>query len=241
VALNAYPEWAGSALTSDNFYLRPGDINNDGFLDLIIDGPNRAILLINQVCNSDNCGTYNPKFMQTWSLGFIRIFTEQSIEGLTNYNTHICSMSFFDIQEDGRLDLLSNMCNSVLLQPETKGSILAIYNSLSIDAFFLKLTILENLNNQTITSQTMDSHLNIAGAHATFYVTALNGARIPACGNQLSSPGKSLQLPFIHTGLGRTNNYVEMLEVAISANVTLCSLSYSSSEEHGPQLCPTHN
>lgn len=56
-------------------------------------------------------------------------------------------MSFFDMQEDGRLDLMSNLCSSIVLQPETKGSILAIYNSLPIDAFFIKITVLENLGN----------------------------------------------------------------------------------------------
>ena len=44
--------------------------------------------------------------------------------------------------------------------------------------------------------------------HVDFYVTALNGERVPSSGNQLSHPGKSLQLPYIHRGLGRTNNYV---------------------------------
>lgn len=38
----------------------------------------------------------------------------------------------------------------------------------------------------------MDNKLNIVGAHADFYVTALNGEQIPSCGNQLSHPGKSL-------------------------------------------------
>jgi hypothetical protein len=67
-------------------------------MDLIIDGPNRAMLYINQVCNNDNCGNYNAKFMQTWSLGFIRIFVERIIDGMANYNNKICSMSFFDIE-----------------------------------------------------------------------------------------------------------------------------------------------
>jgi hypothetical protein len=54
----------------------------------------------------------------------------------------------------------------------------------------------------------MDKRLNVYGGHVDFYVTALNGERVPSSGNQLSHPGKSLQLPYIHRGLGRTNNYV---------------------------------
>lgn len=38
----------------------------------------------------------------------------------------------------------------------------------------------------------MDTKLNINGAHADFYVTALNGEKKPANGNQLSHPGRSL-------------------------------------------------
>ena len=64
----------------------------------------------------------------------------------------------------------------------------------------------------------MDKKLNTYGAHADFFVTALNGATIPACGNQLSNPGRSLQLPYIHTGLGRTNNYVESVSIVISGS-----------------------
>lgn len=37
-------------LQYNNFYLRVGDINNDGYLDLLIDGPNRVELLINEQC-----------------------------------------------------------------------------------------------------------------------------------------------------------------------------------------------
>lgn len=33
-----------------DFYLRPGDINNDGYLDFVIDGPNKAELVINMQC-----------------------------------------------------------------------------------------------------------------------------------------------------------------------------------------------
>lgn len=85
---------------------------------------------------------------------------------------------------------------------------MAVYNALPIDAFFIKINVLENLMNDKVVSLTMDKKLNVYGAHADYYVTALTGERISACGNQLSHPGRSLELPYIHSGLGRTNNYV---------------------------------
>lgn len=48
--------------------------------------------------------------MEKWSLGKIRIFSRRAIDGMTNYDSKICEMSFLDIHEDGRLDLLSNLC-----------------------------------------------------------------------------------------------------------------------------------
>lgn len=70
--------------------------------------------------------------------------------------------------------------------------VLAVYNALSMDAFFLKINILENLGNQVVVSESIDKKLNVYGAHCDFYVTALTGQRVPACGNQLSHPGRSL-------------------------------------------------
>lgn len=53
---------------------------------------------------------YNPKFMETYILGNIRIFNKRQIDGLKAFNTKICKMSFIDLYEDGRLDLMSSMC-----------------------------------------------------------------------------------------------------------------------------------
>jgi len=66
---------------------------------------------------------------------------------MTNYDGKICEMSFFDIHEDGRLDLFSNLCPLASFDQQKAGKILAIYNSLPIDAFFIKITVLENLEN----------------------------------------------------------------------------------------------
>lgn len=93
-----------------DFYLRPGDINNDGYLDFVIDGPNKAELVINMQCLNQFCGTYNTKFMEQWPLGKIRTFEPRKIDGMANYNGKICKMSFFDLHEDGRLDLMTNLC-----------------------------------------------------------------------------------------------------------------------------------
>ena len=92
---------------------------------------------------------------------------------------------------------------------------------MALDAFFMKITVLSNPSNQKIKENTMDLKLNTYGAHVDLFVTALSGERMPACGNQLSNPGSSLQLPYIHLGLGRTNNYVEDLSVSVYRSVLI--------------------
>lgn len=125
-------------------------------------------------------------------MGNIRIFEKRTIDGLGNFNGKICKISFFDIHEDGRLDLFSNLCPTDSFAAEKSGKILAIYNALPIDAFFIKITVLENQLNEIVKTATLDKNLNIYGAHVDFYVTALTGERVPSCGNQLSHPGRSL-------------------------------------------------
>lgn len=170
-----YPEWTLDKLTPDDFILRAGDINNDGYFDVIIDGPGKAVLLVNEQCMNSSCGSYNSRFMENWALGQVRIFAVRSIDGMAAYKNPICDLSFFDLHEDGRLDLFSSLCMSTNNASENKETILPIYNSLAIDAFFLKITVLDNPTNETVKPETMDRKPNAYGVHADFYVTALNG------------------------------------------------------------------
>ena len=47
----------------------------------------------------------------------------------------------------------------------------------------------------------------------------------PKSANQLSQTGRSLQIPFIYQGLGRTNNYIENLIASVPRNVSLLLFS----------------
>ena len=71
----------------------------------------------------------------------------------------------------------------------------------------MKIIILDTIDHK-INEKTINYRLNRNGGHIDIYVTSLSGERIPSSGDQLSHPGVSLELPFIHLGLGRTNNYV---------------------------------
>ena len=62
------------------------------------------------------------------------------------------------------------------------------------------------------------SLLNLNGGHLSFYVTRLNGERVPLTANQKTQHGNALELPYIMMGLGRTNNYLENMQVMVPVN-----------------------
>ena len=101
---------------------------------------------------------------------------------------NVTRLSFLDLGNDGRLDWIVETLNEPHLQP--------VYNNIDYDAFFLNAWL------------TKESDLLVGGGVA-MYVTLLSGELAPQTANQFSQAGSTLQLPYIHLGLGRTNNYVE--------------------------------
>ena len=103
--------------------------------------------------------------------------------------------------------MIANECG-----PDNKiGKILPILNELPVDAFFIKVLVLD--------------------------ITSLSGERMPISGDQLSNPGLSLQLPYIYLGLGRTNSYVEQLIVSLNRKIQyLLIYRMESNLASGPQL-----
>ena len=57
-------------------------------------------------------------------------------------------MSFFDFYEDGHLDIMGTRCASE--ESVRVGKIIPILNSLNIDAFFMKITVLSNIGNEKV-------------------------------------------------------------------------------------------
>ena len=101
---------------------------------------------------------------------------------------NVTRLSFLDLGNDGRLDWIAETLNEPYLQP--------VYNNIDYDAFFLNAWL------------TTESDLLVGGGVA-MYVTLLSGELAPQNANQFSQAGSTLQLPYIHLGLGRTNNYLE--------------------------------
>lgn len=59
------------------------------------------------------------------------------------------------------------------------------------------------------------NNLVVPGGNVNLFVTGLSGEMLPKVGNQYTHVGSIIQLPYVFFGLGRTNNYVNQLTVAI--------------------------
>lgn len=134
-------------------------------------------------------------------------------------------VSFFDIDEDGSLDLLLQR-----LPDPSSGSrdrslrrVTFVQNNFFYDAFFLKaMTSNGACSSYCDPSQAGEARyrpwgVNYGGASYKFTVLDTNGVRRAQQVGQLAQTAyQSLQPPYAYFGLGRTNNYVEALFVGVT-------------------------
>ncbi|MCO5598813.1 hypothetical protein L7F22_052912 [Adiantum nelumboides] len=207
-----------------------GDFNRDGYPDLaVITIPTRARgdetrlrLLENMPCNmkgvqQPGCPT-NPKDRHRKRTFKMLDEDVQAIDAMTNARSAV----FFDLDEDGSLDLLVQRLPTNGQQKDQR-SITFVQNNFFYDAFFLKAMT----SNGACSSYCDPSGpgkdryrpwgVNYGGASYKFTVLDTNGIRRPQQVGQLAQTAyRSLLLPYAYFGLGRTNNYVESLFVGVT-------------------------
>ncbi|OMJ12106.1 T-cell immunomodulatory protein [Smittium culicis] len=141
--------------------------------------------------------------------------------------------AFFDIDENGTLDILVNCLDS-----DGKPVIKAVYNNFDVaSTFFMRASInpiiLSNYTNASKKISYSNSYKEILGGN--FKCLLSNGGRSFAMGvTQLpSSNYRALNLPFGHIGLGKFNNYIDKMYVGISSSKGLKALdNYPSQKKH---------
>ena len=93
-----------------------------------------------------------------------------------------------------------------------------IYNNVYLDSFFLKsMMIYDNTANKNATS--VKNHYGdvVIGSTFRFVTTKLNDEKVIAAGSQLvQSTYNALLPPYVHFGVGRSNNYIESFNAAFS-------------------------
>lgn len=209
-----------------------GDYNKDGYPDMaIITIPTRGgrddthLRLLESVpCNPQGaplpgCPADLAKRSGKRTFTMMKKGTE-AIDAMNN----VRSVSFFDLAEDGSLDML--------LQRTTSGSknsreITFIQNNFFYDAFMLKV-MTSNGACASYCEARSDTGarikpwgVNYGGASYKFTVLDTNGVRRAQQVGQLAQTAyRALMTPYSYFGLGRTNNYVEALFVGTTKRRT---------------------
>jgi hypothetical protein len=190
-------------------YLRFGDINQDSYPDFTVVLQNKA--------------DYTQTSYVFLNTAIIDQLTNQPIETqrtFSNKKAYVISKvqnaiysSFFDMDEDGKLDLIIVKQESNNLM-NTEG----YYNTHVYDSFYLKSLV---LNEKT------SFFGNEFGTSFRFITTNIDGSRrmdFASQGIQVNTP-LSLNLPYAVIGIGRSNNYIENFHI-ISGNYVESSYNY---------------
>eukprot|EP00455_Lapot_gusevi_P003791 TRINITY_DN11546_c0_g1_i1.p1 TRINITY_DN11546_c0_g1~~TRINITY_DN11546_c0_g1_i1.p1 ORF type:complete len:395 (-),score=71.26 TRINITY_DN11546_c0_g1_i1:8-1123(-) len=137
--------------------------------------------------------------------------------------------AFFDYDEEGSMGLLFNTYSP----SDGTYSIVTLYNNIDVDALFLKTLGLNGVCPSWCPVPPWSSTFpdpkpygaNQAGVTFKFTVSDLDGVKKARVGAQLWHTSYfSLQTPYNHYGLGRTNNYIEEFFVGFTTS--------SQSESH---------
>mmetsp|Transcript_9006 Transcript_9006/g.15239 ORF Transcript_9006/g.15239 Transcript_9006/m.15239 type:complete len:257 (-) Transcript_9006:6-776(-) len=135
-------------------------------------------------------------------------------------------MSSLDIDEDGRLEILLQSVNE-----QGVPQLQVVYNNFVIDKFFLKMMMFSDDRAQALDKYTYNTNIevnNLAlmaeqklsvtyGATFRFVTTSLDDEKIVEVGSLLpQSSYTSLIPPYVHVGVGRSNNYIESFNTGLS-------------------------
>ncbi|XP_047436052.1 T-cell immunomodulatory protein isoform X2 [Mugil cephalus] len=190
---------------SQPLVLHLGDYNLDGFPDALAvlrnnSGGQQAFLLENVPCNNNSCHGIGRMFHIHWDLLDLGVIQ------------HAVMATFFDIYEDGILDML------VLSQAEGKKDLVihALKNNFEADAYFVKVMVLSGLCFKDCPDDVKPFGVNQPGPYVMYTTVDFNGHLKNASAGQLSQSAHfSLQLPYTVLGLGRSANFLDHLFVGI--------------------------
>lgn len=181
--------------------VRSGDVDGDGFVDLVtvmksyIDQKKKAVILKNI---RDDSLPRKRKFVIYWT-------SDQYID------EDVELVSFLDVQENGRPDV-------VMTTRDSKGqyNIKWIRNTFMESNCFLKVLVTSGLCHGVCPNERVPYGTNQAGPFICYETSDVNGLLIKGCSAQLSQSSHfALQMPYSIFGLGETPNFVETVTASI--------------------------
>lgn len=198
------------------YYLSVGDIDDDGYLDLLITLKNDKGQKYVRIYKNELKIHYEENSLEV--RGFYNFY--QFVTSPEESVTDVYNAAFFDIFENGVLDILI-FGKYITSNKKTKYAAVGFIRNNETDSLFLKSTALNGIcvndcykEKDKITTKTLGGN-----AHGpTFKITVIdvNGVKSSRIGVQKSQSAHfPLQLPYVLFGLGRTSNYVEEFYVGM--------------------------
>jgi len=201
------PRFFHSQVTTTVPRLRLGDINIDGFQDvlLVVSDQNKTGGKILLGMNQDGLINFDPEDSDNQE--YYTIISD-SVKSISDYN--VLSASFFDFDEIGNLGIWAVAKGDSSSATKLEG----FFNFVSNENFFLKTLGLNGFNaDNNITNDLGGIYY---GPSIEMIVTDLNGNQRLSKGVQLPQSAYSpLDVPYMFIGLGRTNNYIENFNFGI--------------------------
>lgn len=248
-ALNNFSSWEPilNEIKINNFYyhfvefkerqlhlpvtLRVGDLTNDGYPDLVaimkqIDGndsaPSRVVLFENLPSNDNFLNrTFKPTVLEISS----SVFDEDKEAPVL--------ITYFDLLEDGKLDLIVNtapiVSDRVVLDTQN-FKIIRLSEREELDTNFLKVLVSTVLctNNSCygedyyiLEKYQVPYGTNKAGPQVCYELVDYKGHWIKSCSGQLSQSAHfALQMPYAFFNLGMYANYIERVSITVPSGNT---------------------
>ncbi|KAI2810627.1 T-cell immunomodulatory protein [Blomia tropicalis] len=175
--------------------VRVGDVDGDGFLDLITvmrsvnDVKTRAVILQNVKDHKNELGR---KFKLFWVS-----------DALISDNIEL--VSFLDVLENGKLDLIMTTRNA-----SNHYNVIWMRNIFMESSCFLKVLVTTGLCLGPCPNDKVPYGTNYAGPFVCYETFDIDGHLIKGCSTQLSQSSYfALQMPYSVFGLGEAPNFVE--------------------------------
>uniref|UniRef100_A0A6G1SNC4 T-cell immunomodulatory protein n=1 Tax=Aceria tosichella TaxID=561515 RepID=A0A6G1SNC4_9ACAR len=191
--------------------LRASDLDGDGYTDFVavaknyLDSKNKVIYLRNipDPDTSKQDGSPGATRFMT------RTFDIQEIH-FDNANQNIHLVTLFDINEDGKVDMLIGASESDSKPHDM--NVTAKMNSQMVDACFMKVLV----TNGFCSDEAGSNGQSARGPFICFELSQNDGKKMQGCAGQLAQSSHfALQQPYVIFGLGQTPHFVETLNVSI--------------------------
>lgn len=185
--------------------LRASDLDGDGYTDFVAvtkHSPGNKVVYLHNIpaAKQDSAISGATTMTRTFELQEILFETNQTIQIVT----------LFDINEDGKVDMLIGSSES-----EDKPSnlnVTAKMNYQMVDACFMKVLV----TNGFCSSEAGSNGQSAQGPFICFELSQNDGKKMQGCAGQLSQSSHfALQPPYVIFGLGQTPHFVETLNVSI--------------------------